>query len=267
MSIRDMTGPASATAVWLRRLAPVTEPWARLVCFPHAGGTAAFFGSWREHLPPDVELFGVQYPGRLDRIAEPCVDDMDVMANSVAAAVFPLMDRPIALFGHSVGAAIGYEVARRLTVHCPGMLAGLFVSGRPAPERQRPGTKHLAADDVLWGEVSRLGGTKPEVLADPDLRSVFLPALRSDYRLSELYRPAPGPPLDCPVTALLGDGDSEVDPAEARLWARVTLGVFTMRVFPGGHFYLTGRGMDVAKLILSRLAESVPAPWPGLAGP
>jgi pyochelin biosynthetic protein PchC len=89
--ITGETGSAGPTRVWLRRLGPVSEPWARLVCFPHAGGTAAYFRSWREHLPRDVELFSVQYPGRLDRIGEPCVDDMDLMAASVTSAVQPLM--------------------------------------------------------------------------------------------------------------------------------------------------------------------------------
>ncbi len=267
MSTGDVSHPASLTTRWLRRLGPVAEPWVRLVCFPHAGGTAAFFRPWREYLPPDVELFSVQYPGRLDRIAEPCIDDMDLMAASVASAVHPLMDQPVALFGHSLGAVVAYEVARRLAVRCPDMLAGLFVSGRPAPGRQRAGAKHLAADDILWQELGLLGGTRPEVLADPELRRAFLPALRSDYRLAERYQPRPGPPLGCRVTVLLGDRDSEVDLPEARSWAGVTTGPFTLRVFTGEHFYLTGEGPDVVREIVRGLAEDAPARWMGLAGP
>jgi pyochelin biosynthetic protein PchC len=265
--ITGETGSAGPTRVWLRRLGPVSEPWARLVCFPHAGGTAAYFRSWREHLPRDVELFSVQYPGRLDRIGEPCVDDMDLMAASVTSAVQPLMDRPVALFGHSLGAVVAYEVARRIAVRRPDTLTGLFVSGHPAPDRQRPGAKHLAADDILWQELGRLGGTRHEVLADPELRRVFLPALRSDYRLAERYKPRPGAPLACGVTALLGDQDSEVDLSEARSWAAVTTGRFTLRVFTGEHFYLTGQGPEVVGEIVRRLTEEAPARWTGLAGP
>jgi pyochelin biosynthetic protein PchC len=267
VSIRELAGPASATALWLRRLGPVTEPWARLVCFPHAGGTAAFYRPWHEYLPPDVELFSVQYPGRLDRIGEPCIDDMDLMAASVAGAVSPLMDRPMALFGHSLGAVIAYEVARRLAARRPEMLAGLFVSGRPAPDRQRLGAKHLAADDILWGELGRLGGTRPEVLTDSELRRAFLPALRSDYRLAEQYRPRPGTPLNCPVTVLLGDRDSEVDLAEAKPWASVTRGSFTLLAFPGEHFYLAGREPEVIREIVRGLAEGMRAGRPDWAGP
>jgi pyochelin biosynthesis protein PchC len=258
--------PSSVTDTWLRRLRPAGEPWVRLVCLPHAGGTASFYRPWRAVLPADVELYAVQYPGRLDRIGDSCVDDMDTMADAVAAAVAPLLDRPVALFGHSLGAVIGYEVARRLQDRAAGAPVRLFASGRAAPDRPRPGTKHLESDEVLWDEVRRLNGTKTEVLADPALRQAFLPALRSDYRLVERYRPRPGPPLLCPVTVLLGDTDGEVDVAQAHLWSALTRAEFTVRVFPGDHFYLVGQVPALVEEILLRLAGQPPR-HPGWAGP
>jgi pyochelin biosynthetic protein PchC len=259
--------PVSATEIWLRRLAPTIRPWARLICFPHAGGTAAFFRPWRDYLLPDVELYAVQYPGRLDRITDACVDEMNPMAESVTRALQPLLDRPVALFGHSLGAAIAYEVARRISARSPRALTRLFVSGRTAPDRQRPSAKHLADDDALWDDIERLGGTSPEVLADPEMRRTFLPALRSDYRLSELYRPGPGPLLECPVTALLGEQDSEVEPAEAASWAGVTRADFSIHTFPGGHFYLISRLPEVIGEIMRRLAGAVPPGYREWAGP
>lgn len=244
----------SAGAVWLRRLAPAEPPRVRLVCFPHAGGTAAFFRPWRAHLPAGVELLGVQYPGRLDRLGEPCVENVDQAVGPLATAVRSLLDRPVALFGHSLGATMAYEVARRVDG-----LAGLFVSGRPAPDRLRPVSDQLDSDDALWEELGRLGGTRPEVLANADLREALLPALRGDYRLVRTYRPRPGPPLDCPLTALVGDADSEVDLAEAGGWAAYTRGVFTLRTFPGGHFYLMSRTAELVDEILGRLARHLPA--------
>jgi pyochelin biosynthetic protein PchC len=253
--------PAGAAAIWLRRLAPVTAPWARLVCFPHAGGMAAFFRPWRDYLLPGVELYAVQYPGRMDRITDPCVDNMDLMANSVTAAIQSLLDCPVALFGHSLGAVVAYEVARRMPPP-----ARLFVSGRTAPDRPRP-VKQLGSDDMLWDDIERLGGTRQEVLANPELRQVFLPALRSDYRLSDAYRPRPGPRLECPITALLGEQDSEVDMAEAASWAGVTRAEFSIRAFPGEHFYLTSQVPEVVGEIMHRLVGSAPARYAGWAGP
>lgn len=242
---------------WLHRLRPVATPRVRLVCLPHAGGSAAFYRPWRERLPADVELDAVQYPGRLDRITEPCVDDMDTLADAVTEAVEPLSDRPVALFGHSLGAALGYEVTRRLERRDRGPVR-LFASGRPAPDRPLPGDKHLADDDVLWHETCRLNGTRPEVVADPALRAAFLPALRSDYRLIETYRPRPGPPLRCPITVLVGDRDGEVDVAQARRWSALTRAGADVRVFPGDHFYLVEQLPRVVEEVLARLSGVAP---------
>lgn len=259
--------PRDVTLTWLRRFAAVPDPWVRLICFPHAGGGAGFYRQWRDHLPADVELHAVQYPGRADRIGEPCVDDMAVLASSVTSALEPLADRPFALFGHSLGAVIAFEVARRLCARVPGSVGGLFVSGRSAPSCQQAGTLHLAADDVLWAELGRLGGTRAQLLDDPELERLLLPPLRSDYRLDEAYQAAPGPPLPCPVTTLLGADDSEVAVEQARPWADYTAASFSLRVFPGGHFYLTDQRGGVIAEIMRRLAESVPPRPPGWAGP
>lgn len=261
-----------ATRTWLRLirpggLRPVAEPWIRLVCFPHAGGSAQFFRPWRAELPPDVELYAVQYPGRLDRSAERSVDDMAELAEAVTTAILPLTDRPVALFGHSLGSAVAYEVARRLCTRPDAAPARLFVSGRPGPGRQRRTTRHLATDDVLWAETGRLGGTDAAMLRDAELREVFLPVLRSDYRLAETYRPADGPPLPCPISVLVSSGDTEVTPDEARAWSACTTAGFTIRVFSGDHFYLGPRRAEVADEVVRRMAGSVPRLQPGWVGP
>lgn len=244
---------AGVAATWLRRYGQPVDPTVCLVCFPHAGGSAAFYRPWRERLPARVELYAVQYPGRLDRINEPFLDRMGDLADAVTAAVAPLTDRPLALFGHSLGASVAYEVGRRLSPVAGRAPARLFVSGRAAPGRQRPRSTHLADDDVLWNELSRLGGARPEVIATPELREVYLPVLRSDYRLAETYRPGPGPPLTCPVTALLGSHDSDVDETEIHQWEEFTSAGFELRVFPGDHFYLVERQPELIDEIVSRL--------------
>jgi pyochelin biosynthetic protein PchC len=142
--------------VWLRRLAPVAQPWVRLVCFPHSGGSASYYRPWRACLPSDVELYGVQYPGRLDRIGERCAADVDELADALAAAVRPLLDRPTALFGHSLGATVAFEVARRLP-----NIAQLFVSRRSRPHRQKPGPLHLATDGEIRAVLGRSGDHRP----------------------------------------------------------------------------------------------------------
>ena len=244
---------------WLRRYVPRPDAALKLVCLPHAGGAASFFRSWAHRLPPSVELLAVQYPGREDRLLEPHLDEMERLADAVADAVAPVLDRPAALFGHSMGAAVAYEVAQRLEERLDRPLAHLFVSGHVAPDSLRTRSVHLASDDVLWDEVRRLNGTNKDVLAQRELRSLVLPYLRSDYRVSETYRPGPPRPLRCPVTVLLGDRDPEVTVDEAAGWSKVTTGACELLVFPGGdHFYLVPEQAATIAALVRRL--DLPAP-------
>jgi pyochelin biosynthesis protein PchC len=261
-----MSGMSGSAAdpfgTWLRSYLARPAAGMRLVCFPHAGGSARFFRSWAAALPPVVALLAVQYPGREDRIRESCVTRLDELAAQVTDALGTVRDRPLVLFGHSLGAAVAYEVARRLDATGPGP-AALVVSGRPAPGREHPASLHRQGEEALWQDVRRLAGTSSLVLDDPRLRGVLLPALRGDYQLSETYRPAPGPPLRCPVIACLGDRDPEVSVAEARDWGEVTTGGFSLQVFAGDHFYLVPRAAEVIAAVVSQLAAHEVRPaWP-----
>jgi pyochelin biosynthesis protein PchC len=216
---------------WLRRLTPTTTtPGTRLVCFPHAGGAATWFASFARTLAPAVEVIGVQYPGRQDRRREPFLD-VPALADRVAAA---LADRPgpAVLFGHSLGAVVAYEVARRHPVE------HLVVSGRRAPSVSRPDAVHRLSDEGLVAELRKVGGTSAAFLDDAEILAMILPATRADYRAVETYVPQPGPPLDVPVTALVGDADPYTSVPDVAAWAAATTGPFTLRQFAGGHFFL-----------------------------
>ncbi|WP_225828614.1 thioesterase II family protein [Streptomyces naphthomycinicus] len=234
---------------WIRRYHPRPDAAARLVCLPHAGGSAPFYRPVSAGMPASVDVLAVQYPGRQDRRDEPCLTSIQELADHVTSVLLPWTDRPLLLFGHSMGATLGFEVARRLECDHGVVPHALFVSARRAPSCPRDETVHLRDDDGLVEEVRRLSGTDAAILDDDELIRMALPAIRADYRAAETYVCAPGPKLRCPVVSLVGDDDPKVTVDEARAWERHTNASCEFHVFPGGHFYLTHHQKDVLALL------------------
>ncbi|WP_371101095.1 thioesterase II family protein [Streptomyces sp. PU_AKi4] len=225
-------------SVWFRRYPTAGPVRLRLVCMPHAGGTATFFHPWDGAFGDGVEMLATRYPGRQERIAETCLTSMEPLADAVADELTALSDVPVALFGHSMGASLAYEVALRLQASHPEAVAGLFVSAREAPHRVTPKRVHLLDDEGLLDEVRRLGGVDEALLEEPALRDVLLPPLRADFQIAGTYRATAPVPVRCPVAAYAGEGDTGVAPEAVRRWSEVSAGSFDLTVMPGGHFYL-----------------------------
>jgi pyochelin biosynthetic protein PchC len=236
-----------------------------VLLFPHGGGSASYYRSWTAAAPWDIEFLAVQYPGREDRYSESVPTDMQGMAAALAADL-PLDGPPLPtiLFGHSMGAIVGYEIARHLSAAGEPPM-GLVVSGHPAPALSRPGRIHLGSDEEVIQELRRTEATHLEILDDTSLIRAFLPVIRCDYRLSETYRPLPGARLRIPVTVLYGDRDVEITPSEAEGWREITDDSCEVRSFEGGHFYLEKHRDSVIELLTAhaRAASDASAiPWP-----
>ncbi|MGM1061502.1 thioesterase II family protein [Saccharothrix sp. Mg75] len=228
----------TATDLWTRRFHPAPDAPHRLVCLPHAGGSASYYFPVSRALSRrSVDVVAVQYPGRQDRRHEPCVESVTELADRLVDVVRPLADRPLTLFGHSYGASTAFELAVRLEA-AGTPVHGLFVSGRRAPSAHRVERAHELADDALLAEIRKLDGTDSGVLQDEEILRMVLPAIRADYKAAETYRWESGPKVRAPVRALIGDSDPKVTEAEARRWADHTTADFDLELFPGGHFYL-----------------------------
>ncbi|MFD8396496.1 thioesterase II family protein [Streptomyces sp. NPDC059680] len=229
------------TSTWFRRFTTAAGDGPRLVCFPHAGGSATAFKDLAHTLPANFDVVSVQYPGRQDRYGEAPFTALTPLIEAVAAELTRELaadpGRPYALFGHSMGALVAFETALLLA---RGELPGpqrLFLSGRGGPETDSA-PYHLFGDAEVLDDVRRLGGTDQAMLDDPDLLELVLPALRADYRALGTYSWHGGEPLTAPVTALTGDSDPMTTVEDVRTWRAYTTGDFDVKVFSGGHFYL-----------------------------
>ncbi|OLR94826.1 thioesterase II family protein [Actinokineospora bangkokensis] len=244
------------SGTWVKHFGPEDAP-VLLYCVAHAGGGGGFFRPWARALAPGVGVRAVVLPGRESRLREPAATSMAEVVAPLAAAVEADADRPYALFGHSMGAAVAYEVARVLNTG-PRPPLRLLVSGRRPPHlpARFPPLHRLGPEEFLDAVVA-MGGTPRELVEQPDLVRVFLPGLRADFTLNETYRELPGAVLDCPVSALTGVDDPQVDAVEIRRWADVTTGALTVHSFPGGHFYHAGPPDAVAVVVREELALPV----------
>ncbi|MEU6126216.1 alpha/beta fold hydrolase [Streptomyces sp. NPDC047123] len=244
----------TGTGVWLRRYHDAASAPVRLVCFPFAGGSASYYFGLSGLLAPGVEVVSVQYPGRQDRHTERGLESVAGLADGVVAEL-PADGKPFALFGHSLGAIVAFEVARRLRgPDGPGLPVHLFVSGGLARAYRPAGRTGELADADILAHLRAMGGTDERFFTSPELQDLILPALRADYRAVASYD-APGPErLDCPITALIGDRDDRTSPEQAATWQERTSGAFDLRVLPGGHFYLDACQQQVAGVVAAALA-------------
>ncbi|MBT2118872.1 alpha/beta fold hydrolase [Dyella sp. LX-66] len=211
----------------------------RLFCFPFAGGSAQAYRDWRDHLPRSIELCAVQLPGREMRQREAPMANADEIVDALLPVLTPLMDRPFTLFGHSMGAIIAFELARRLQQEGKPAPECLIVSGRVAPHRPltRAPINHLSREEFIEG-LRHLGGTPEEVLGDNELMSLIEPMLRADLAVHEDYKHRDEPRLKCDVLAFGGLRDPEAGRADVDAWREATDGSFGLQMMPGDHFFI-----------------------------
>lgn len=239
---------------WLSSYKPKPRARLRLFCFPYAGGGASIYQTWAEKLPDTVEVCRVQLPGREARTKEKPFTDMILLIEALAAALIPLLGKPYAFFGHSMGGLISFELARYLRRHQSPLPIHLFISGRGAPQITDPETaKSDLPEEEFIEELVRLNGTPREVLDNPELMLIMIPLLRADFLLCESYAYAGEPPLDCAISVFGGLEDHETGPEKLEGWREQTTKGFVRRMLPGDHFFLHSQRAVLLNLLTQEL--------------
>ena len=210
-----------------------------LFCLPYAGGGAAIFRGWKGLAPASLQIAVVQLPGREHRLAEPAYSDIDALVPPLLDGIRSHLDRPFAIFGHSMGALIAFELTRTLRRRGMQQPVRLFLSGHRAPQLpdRRPPI-HALPDPEFWPALRNLGGIPDEVLEHQELMALVEPALRADFKLCETYAWKAEPPLDIPLSIFGGSEDPNVERYELDAWAEATRGATKVEMLPGDHHYL-----------------------------
>jgi len=241
----------------LVRLQPRAQARLCLLCFPYAGAAAGVYRHWAAAVPPHIEVCAIEYPGRGCRLSEAPVVRMSTLVETLANGLLPFLRQPVAFFGHSLGAAVAFELARLLQREVQSCPVYLIASGRRAPHLPslRPPLHDLPEHDLVQ-ELKALNGTPREVLESPEIMEIVLPFLRADFELEAAYVSSIGAPLDLPIAAYGGAADRLVGEDEIEAWRPYTRVAFRKRVFPGDHFFVNTARDSVLRAILEDLM-----PW------
>jgi len=253
---------------WFYIPKPRPEAGLRLFCFPYAGGGITPFLPWASSLPPWLEVVAVQPPGRGLRMRERPYTRLEPLLADLHTAIAPLLDRPFAFFGYSLGALVAFELARLRRARGESLPRALFASARSAPQLPLayPPTHGLPLEPFI-AELRRFNGTPEEVLQNRELLELVLPTLRADLEVNETYAYAPAPPLEIPIFAYGGLDDPRCSPERLEAWGEQTRAGFSARFVQGGHFFIQTHGEQLLQWLVEDLEQlGLAAPLQGSAG-
>jgi medium-chain acyl-[acyl-carrier-protein] hydrolase len=242
---------------WFSIAVPKPDAPLRLFCLPFAGGGASIYVPWARSLAAHaVELCAIQPPGRENRLSDAPFTAMAPLVDALASAMEPLLDRPYALLGHSMGASVAFELAHELRARGRSLPRHLFAAAALAPDvADEDEPLHVIAGDhaFVTAVARRFGGVPQAVLDHAELRSMIAPALRADLMIHESHEYVPRKPLDADITAYGGSDDAKVGAAALEQWRAHTARAFASRVFEGDHFFLQSARDAVLDDVLARL--------------
>ncbi|MBW4673439.1 MAG: acyltransferase domain-containing protein [Desmonostoc geniculatum HA4340-LM1] len=229
----------------------------RIFCFPYAGAGASVYKDWSSLFPSSIDICPIQLPGRENRWQETPITQLKTLITVFTPLLRPYLDTPFAIFGHSMGALIGFELTQELHRRNWEMPDHLFMSGFCAPQISKPDLPiHKLSEPKFIDALRRFQCTPESVLLHSELMQVFLPILRADFKLLETYFYRQNAALNCPITALGGAADPKVSQQELEQWRQQTISHFSLKLFAGGHLFLNQQANLLAQEICETLLNS-----------
>lgn len=228
----------------------------RLFCLPYAGGGASIYRSWQSSFPAEIEVCCVQLPGRENRLMEPPFSKMDLLVQALAEALAGALDRPFALFGHSMGGLIAYELAKLLRQGHQMAPQHLFISACHAPEIPDAKHWHDLSEPELMAQMRQVPGFPAEVLEHAELMQLVLPVIRADAAVTETYVYRPAEPLDVPFTLFASERDELIPRASVDPWRDHTRAAFELNLVEGHHLFIQDQSSRMIRVILEKLRKA-----------
>lgn len=236
-------------SAWFSLRNPNPDARVRLFCFPYAGGGEAAYRTWQQNTPCPLTVIPIQLPGRGSRMAEPPFTRIRPLVLALSEALAPELHWPFALFGHSMGGLIAFELARQLRREGKPLPVHLFISAKCCPANTEELPSSELSDTQLIDILRRYEGTPEEVLQNPELMNLLLPAIRADMEVCNTYICDAEPPLACPITVFGGLEDHVSRRSGLEGWREYTSSPFTLRMFPAGHFFIKKWERSVLEVI------------------
>jgi medium-chain acyl-[acyl-carrier-protein] hydrolase len=242
---------------WIVCRRPNPEAAVNLFCFPYAGGGASMFSKWSDELDGAIRLNAVQLPGHETRIGEAPVCDLPSLLDELSEIVRPFLDAPFALLGHSMGALIGFELARLIRKKYGREPVRIFLSGLRALQLCDPDPPlHLIPGPQFLEELQLRYGLPAQLLADPELLQLFLPLLQADFRLCESYTYSADTALDCPISVFGGLDDRKVCREAQACWQAHSTRPLKLRMLEGDHYFFETAWRQLVRFVVEDLRET-----------
>lgn len=241
---------------WLSCLQSFEHPLLRLFCFPYAGGTTQIFQHWAKGLHKQVEIYSLQLPGRGIRYKEPLCKSMSVLIENLLPEFLPLLDKPYALFGHSMGALVSFALLREVRRHKRPLPKHFFVSARQAPHLpNKESLHHLPNEEFVKKLQMRYNGIPQVILQEPDLLALFLNNLKSDFEIFEKWQYIPEEPFSIPISVFGGTSDREIQYSDLEAWKEHTTSKFAVHMINGDHFFIQSQQATLLSLLSQKILE------------